>query len=77
MLSKLKLYALAALGALAAFFGFMWQMSRAGRIKDKLKGVQKAREVERDAHEALAEGLEAEVKEVENAKNNSKRDAFE
>lgn len=76
MLSKLKLYALAVLGALAAVFGFLWQMSRAGRIKDKLKGVAKARKVERDAHEALVDGLENESKEVENAKNTSDRSGF-
>lgn len=62
MLSKLKTYALAAVGVLAAVFGFMWQLSRASHIKDKLSGEKAAREVEQKDIKATVEGLENEAK---------------
>lgn len=62
MLSKIKTYALAALGALSAFALFMWQMTRANFKSAQLKGEKKAREVETKATEKMVEGLENEDK---------------
>lgn len=77
MLSKLKTYALAILGAVAAFGLFMWQMTRANFKSAELKGQKKARKVERDAHEEMIDGLETEQKEINDAKNNPSRTGFE
>jgi len=60
MLSQIKTYALAALGVLAAIFGFMWQMTRAKHEKALKQGIEGAREVENKATDAMVEGLEAE-----------------
>jgi len=74
MLSKLKTYAIAILGALAAFAGFMWQMTRAKHDKALKRGIQDAREVENKATDAMLEGLEAE-NEIKND-NSTNRDKF-
>ena len=77
MLSKLRTYALAILGVLAAVFGFMWQMTRAKHEKALKKGIEEAREVEQKATNAMVEGLENEQKEIKDAKNNTSRSDFE
>jgi len=74
MLSKLKTYALAALGVLAAVFGFMWQMTRAKHERALKQGIQDAREVENKATDAMIDGLEAE-NEIKND-NSTNRDKF-
>lgn len=60
ILGKIKTYALAVLGAIAAFGMFMWQFTRANYQKAKLKGVERARETENKATDALIKGLEDE-----------------
>ena len=60
MLSNLKTYALAILGALAAFGLFMWQMTRANFKAAELKGQKAARDTERKAVEIMIDGMEAE-----------------
>ena len=60
MLSKLKTYALAILGAVAAFGLFMWQMTRANFKAAELKGQKAARDTERKAVETMIDGMEAE-----------------
>lgn len=62
MLSKIKTYALAVLGAIAAFALFMWQMTRANFKSAQLKGEKKAREVENKDAKATREGLQNEAK---------------
>ena len=47
MLSTIKTYALAVLGAIAAFGMFMWQLMRAKHANAVRKGVEQARKVER------------------------------
>lgn len=60
MLSKLKTYSIAILGALAAFAGFMWQMTRAKHEKALKDGIEEARETEKKATEAMIEGVNKE-----------------
>lgn len=60
MLSKLKTYALAVVGVLAAVFGFMWQMPRAKHERALKRGIEEAREVENKATDAMINGLEKE-----------------
>ena len=60
MLSKLKTYALAVVGVLAAVFGFMWQMTRAKHERALKRGIEEAREVENKATDAMINGLEKE-----------------
>jgi hypothetical protein len=74
MLSKLKTYAIAILGALAAFAGFMWQMTRAKHERALKRGIQDARKVENKATDAMIEGLEKED-EIKND-NSTDRDKF-
>lgn len=62
------------LGALAAIFGFMWQMTRAKHEKALKQGIEDAREVESKATDALIEGLENEEKIKNN--NSTDRDNF-
>jgi len=66
MLSKFKTYAIAILGALAAFAGFMWQMPRAKHEKALKRGIQDAREVENKDAKATQEGLQNEAKVINN-----------
>ena len=49
-----------ALGAFAAFAGFMWQMTRANFKAAELKGQKAARDTERKAVETMIDGMEAE-----------------
>lgn len=74
MLGKLKTYALAILGVLAAVFGFMWQMTRAKHEKALKRGIEEAREVENKATDAMIEGLENE-EQIKND-NNIDRKSF-
>lgn len=74
MLSKLKTYAIAILGALAALGMFMWQMMRAKHEKALKQGIQDAREVENKATDAMINGLEKE-NEIKND-NSTDRDNF-
>ena len=60
MLSRLKTYSLAILGALAAFSGFMWQLTRAKHEKALKDGIEAARETEKKATNAMIEGMEKE-----------------
>lgn len=60
MFSTIKTYALAILGAFAAFAGFMWQMTRAKHEKALKRGIEEAREVENKADDAMINGLEKE-----------------
>ncbi len=60
MLSKIKTYALAVLGATAAFGLFMWQMTRANFKSAQLKGEKKAREVEKKAVSGMINDLDKE-----------------
>jgi len=66
MLSKLKTYAIAILGALAAFAGFMWQMTIAKHEKALKRGIKDAREVENKDAKATQEGLQNEAKVINN-----------
>ena len=72
MLSKIKTYALAALGAVSAFALFMWQMTRGNFNKAKLKGEKKARQTESKATKKLVEGLENEDK-IKNDKSTNRK----
>jgi len=56
----IKKYALAALGILTAFFGFMWQMTRAKHEKAVKNGIKEARKTEKKAVESMIEGMEKE-----------------
>ena len=60
MLSKLKTYALAVLGAIAAFTLFMWQITRANFKSAQLKGEKKARAVEKKAIDGMINDLDKE-----------------
>jgi hypothetical protein len=62
MLSKLKTYAMIALGAVTAFALFMWQFTRANFKAAELKGEKAAREVENKSSDAMIGGLENEEK---------------
>ncbi len=78
MLSKVKVYALAILGVVAAVFGFMWQLTRAKHEKALKNGVEKARKTEQKATGAMIEGLENEKQEtIKASKPSSTRDDFE
>jgi hypothetical protein len=66
MLSKIKSYALAILGMLAAFAGFMWQMTRAKHEEALKDGIEDARETEQKATKTMVEGLENEAKITQN-----------
>ena len=78
MLSKLKVYALAILGVIAAVFGFMWQLTRAKHEKALKNGVEQARKTEQKATNAMVEGLENEKQEtIKASKPNPIRNDFE
>ena len=62
MLSKLKTYVIAVLGVISAVFFGLFYREKAKHEKAVRKGVEKAREVEKNATEALLEGLENEGK---------------
>ena len=62
MLNTIKTYALAALGAIAAFGMFMWQMTRAKHEKALKDGIEKSRKTESKATDAMIEGLDNEAK---------------
>ena len=72
MLSKIKTYALAALGAISAFALFMWQMTRANFKSAQLKGEKKARETESKATTAIIEGIGKED-EIKNDKSTDRK----
>ena len=74
MLSKLKLYALIALGVLTAFFGFMWQLTRANYKGAQLDGEKAARDVENKASTAIITGVSKE-NEIQND-NSTDRKSF-
>ena len=76
MLNKLKTYALAIVGVLAAVFGFMWQLTRAKHERALKRGIKEAREVESKATDAMIDGLENEQEAVKSAKNNTDRSDF-
>ena len=65
MFDTIKTYALIALGAIAAVFGFLWQMVRAKHANALKKGVEEAREVEQKDIKATIEGLENENKAID------------
>jgi len=74
MLSKLKTYALAILGAIAAFGLFMWQLTRANYKAAELKGEKAARETENKATTAIITGVSKE-NEIQND-NTTDRKSF-
>ena len=78
-LAQIKTWALGGLAILSAvLFGWM-KAKDAKHANARRKGVEKAREVERDAHEELTDGLQREQQEVADAKKKSrtgKRDHF-
>ena len=74
MLSKLKTYALAILGVLAAFAGFMWQMTRASNLKAQVKREKAARTTEKKAVTEIIDGIEKE-NEIKND-NTTDRNSF-
>ena len=65
MFDTIKTYALIALGAIAAVFGFLWQMMRDKNANALKKGVEEAREVEQKDIKATIEGLENENKAID------------
>ena len=76
MLGKIKTYALAALGAIAAFGLFMWQMTRAKHERALKRGIEEARGAENKATDAMVSGLENEQQAAKDAKNNTDRSDF-
>ena len=72
MLSKIKTYALAILGAIASFGMFMWQMTRAKHEKALKRGIEEAREIENKATDKMINGLEAE-NEIKNDKSTDRK----
>jgi len=62
MLDKLKAYALAALGVLAAVFAALFYRERANYKEAQLEGEKAAREVEQKDIKATMEGLQNEAK---------------
>lgn len=77
MLSKIKSWAIAGLAILATVAYALFRTEQARRAKEKLKGVQQARETERKAGEALVDGLKKE-QEVRNEEvDTNRRDHFE
>lgn len=76
MLSKLKVYALAALGALSALFAILFYRGKAKHEQAVREGIEKARETEKKAVNAMVDGLKEEQDAVDTI-DNSKRDGFE
>jgi len=60
MFSTIKNYALAALAVLTGILAALWQYQKAKFKSAQLKGVEKAREVENKANDAMIDGLEKE-----------------
>lgn len=65
-LPELKTYALVILGGLAAFGMFMWKVSQLNRVRDKVAGIKRTRQIEKSANKAALEGLQNEQDELNN-----------
>lgn len=76
MIAKLKLYAIAALGFIAAVFSALFYREKAKRQEGLKEGSERARKTESKATDALVKGLENEQKAVKKAKSNTKRTDF-
>lgn len=78
-LSQLKTWGLMALGVLSVVFWALLNRSKAAHATARLKGINAARKVEQDAHEAMAEGLQGEADAINKVINtdSSKRNDFE
>jgi hypothetical protein len=75
MLGNLKNYALIGLGFIAMLFFGLFNWEKAKRQKEKIKGIQRARKIERKASNAMVEGLQNE-QDVLKDTDTSKRDFF-
>ncbi len=64
MLANIKYYAMAFLGFLAILFWGLLQSEKKQRVQEKLKGIKRARQVEKRAVKALVEGLKNEQDEI-------------
>ena len=71
MFSTIKNYALAALAVISGILAALWQYQRAKFKSAQLDGVEKARDIERKATDAMTEGLANESKEVKHSDNRS------
>jgi hypothetical protein len=74
MISKLKTYATAILGVLAAVAGFMWQITKTKSAKAAVKREKAARTTEKKVTTAIIEGAEKE-NEIKND-NTTDRSSF-
>ena len=76
MFSQIKLYLIAGLGILASVFAALFYRKSAQFESAKLDGVEKARETENKATDAMVDGLKNEQEEINEAANSTKRDGF-
>lgn len=66
---RLKAYALAALGLISAIMAALFYREKAARETEKRKGLERTREVESKAVDALTTGLANEVAALEEARS--------
>ncbi len=65
-LSTIKSWLLGSLALGTAILFGLWKVSQLGRVKDKVKGINRARDTEKRANKAALEGLQREQDEINN-----------
>jgi len=65
-LSTIKTWLLGGLAIGSAVLFGLWKASQLGRVKDKVKGINRARATEKRANKSALEGLQREQDEINN-----------
>ena len=65
-LATVKTWLLGGLAIASAVLFGLWKASQLGRVKDKIKGIKRARDTEKKVNTAAIEGLQNEKDELNN-----------